>query len=54
MPAGYGFSRFLVAVDAVSVLVTVVSPTPPAGALMAAALLFAVLLRGPVTAADTA
>ncbi|MFJ9786153.1 hypothetical protein ACIRSS_41740 [Amycolatopsis sp. NPDC101161] len=42
------------AVDAGSVLVTVVFPTPPGGALMAAGLLFAVLPRGPVTAADTA
>ncbi|SEF32388.1 hypothetical protein SAMN05421837_106204 [Amycolatopsis pretoriensis] len=56
--AAYERSWFLVAVTAVFALVTVVFPTPLAGALVAAALLFAaafvVLLRGPVTAADTA
>jgi hypothetical protein len=56
--AAYERSWFLVAVTAVFALVTVVFPTPLAGALVAASLLFAaafaVLLRGPVTAADTA
>ena len=56
--AAYERSWFLVAVDAVFLLVAMVFPAPTAGALAAAGLLFAaaftVLLRGPVTAADTA
>ncbi|MFJ7215568.1 hypothetical protein [Amycolatopsis sp. NPDC098790] len=56
--AAYERSWFLVAVDAVFLLVAVVFPAPAAGALVAAGLLFAaafaVLLRGPVTAADAA
>jgi hypothetical protein len=55
--AAYERSRFVLAVSAVFILVTVGFPTPPAGALVAAGVLFgaafAVLLRGPVTAADT-
>ncbi|MEV6643295.1 hypothetical protein [Amycolatopsis sp. NPDC051371] len=56
--AAYERSWFVLAVTGVFVLVTVVFPAPPAGALVAAGVLFgaafAVLLRGPVTAADTA
>ncbi len=56
--AAYERSWFLAAVDAVFLLVATVFPTAPAGALVSAGLLFAaafaVLLRGPVTAADTA
>lgn len=56
--AAYERSWFLGAVAAMFALVTVVFPTPSAGALVAAGVLFAaafaVLLRGPVTAADTA
>ncbi|MEV4147846.1 hypothetical protein AB0J40_29555 [Amycolatopsis sp. NPDC049691] len=56
--AAYERSWFLAAVPVVFVLVTVVFPALAAGALVAAGLLFAaafaVLLRGPVTAADTA
>ncbi|WP_284744047.1 hypothetical protein [Amycolatopsis sp. RTGN1] len=55
--AGYERSRFVVAVAGVFALVTVVLLPPVAGALTAAVVLFgaafAVLLRGPVTAADT-
>lgn len=55
--AGYERSRFVLAVTAVFALVTVVLLPPVAGALTAAVVLFgaafAVLLRGPVTAADT-
>lgn len=54
--AGYERSRLVVAVAGVFALVTVVLLPPVAGALTAAAVLFAaafaVLLRGPVTAAD--
>ncbi|MGK3203055.1 hypothetical protein [Amycolatopsis sp. MEPSY49] len=56
--AAYERSWFLAAVDAAFLLVATVFPTAPAGALVSAGLLFAaafaVLLRGPVTAADTA
>ncbi|MGW5719254.1 hypothetical protein ACWEVP_24000 [Amycolatopsis sp. NPDC003865] len=56
--AAYERSWFVVAVAAVFVLVTVVFSTAPAGVLVAAGVLFAaafaVLLRGAVTAADTA
>ncbi|WP_410675618.1 hypothetical protein [Amycolatopsis sp. cmx-4-68] len=56
--AAYERNWFLVAVAAVFALVAVVFPAAPAGALVAAGVLFAaafaVLLRGPVTAADTA
>ncbi|WP_372666985.1 hypothetical protein [Amycolatopsis kentuckyensis] len=56
--AAYERSWFLAAVDAVFLLVATVFPTASAGALVSAGLLFAaafaVLLRGPVTAADTA
>ncbi|MEV7044132.1 hypothetical protein [Amycolatopsis sp. NPDC051061] len=55
--AAYERSRFVLAVTGVFLLVTVVFLTPPAGALVSAGVLFgaafAVLLRGPVTAADT-
>jgi hypothetical protein len=56
--AAYERSWFVLAVTGVFVLVTVVFLAVPAGALVAAGVLFgaafAVLLRGPVTAADTA
>jgi hypothetical protein len=56
--AAYEHSWFLLAVTGVFVLVTVVFLPPSAGALVSAGVLFAaafaVLLRGPVTAADTA
>ncbi len=55
--AAHERSWFVLAVTGVFVLVTVVFLTPPAGALGSAGVLFgaafAVLLRGPVTAADT-